>query len=125
MKSKFYDDRKEIIFMKKEIKENLLLIAGFVIGIGGVGYLIGHFTRYTDCLDQIKENKDIIIHGIGKVALCRFLEKIEREAPEAYEKLHACMHENLENGIRTDDIDVDWINGTVTAEIYGVKTTMF
>ena len=111
--------------MKKEMKENLLLIAGFVIGIGGVGYLIGHFTGYIDCLDQIKENKDIITHGIGKVALCRFLEKIENEAPEAFEKLHAYMHENLKDGIRTDDIDVDWINGTVSAEIYGEKMTMF
>lgn len=111
--------------MKKETKEKLLLIAGGAIGIGSIGYLIGYLTGYMDCLDQIKENKDFITHGIGKVALCRFLEKIENEAPEAYEKLHAYMHENLDNGISSSDIDVDWLTGAVTAEIYGVKTIMF
>lgn len=111
--------------MKKETKEKLLLIAGGVIGIGSIGYLIGHFTGYMDCLDQIKGNKDFITHGIGLTALRRFLEKLENDIPDIYEKLHAYMLENPDESISSHDIDVDWLTGAVTADIHGVKTTMF
>lgn len=110
---------------KKDKLNKLVKIGAAGLGILGIGYLIGHFAGYMDCLDQIKENKDFITHGIGLTALRRFLEKLEIDVPDIYEKLHAYMLMNPDESISSHDIDVDWLTGAVTAEIHGVKITMF
>lgn len=110
---------------KKDKLDKLVKIGAAGLGLLGIGYLIGHYGGYMDCLDQINANKDFITHGIGLTALRRFLEKLEIDIPDIYEKLHAYMLENPDESISSHDIDVDWLTGAVTAEIRGVETTIF